>query len=125
MGGEGRRWNCLIKRIYFISTHLGSNVNGEEDAEEDHGTRDGDSDDDIKGGLSPRGDAHPGNLQILGTGMESTTSSRPLFYFLPYYIHLMGKAKASSNMGRILNSIESCIMGWKEYISKHNVYLDT
>jgi hypothetical protein len=35
MDGNGRRWSCLRERIYFISTNLGSDDDGDEDAEGD------------------------------------------------------------------------------------------
>jgi hypothetical protein len=55
MDGNGRRWSCLRERIYFISTNLGSDDDGDEDAERDRAE------------LPTQDYSHTGTLQDLGT----------------------------------------------------------
>ena len=83
----------MREQTYVISTYFGSDaVNDDEDAEEDHG--DGGSD--IKTGLSPRGDTHPGNLQVLATNYSMAPLSQTSPASSP---EARGRAAAGSRWG--------------------------
>jgi hypothetical protein len=63
MGGNGRRWSCLREGIYFICTNLGSDDDGDEDAEGDLSNDNEDDDGYLRTELPTRDYSQTGTLQ--------------------------------------------------------------